>query len=86
MRKRIKKDIKLVGYSTHKINDFEVKAKLHTRSLTVGGSIIKPKSNKTNKIIRCHSIADKMPERFMQIAFKANRADKQREGRRAKRR
>lgn len=41
--------------------------------------------SKGAKIARCQSIADAMPEKFMQIASKANRADRQREERRAKR-
>lgn len=37
------------------------------------------------KIARCQSIADAMPEQFMNIAKRANRTEKQREERRAKR-
>jgi len=37
------------------------------------------------KIARCQSIADALPEQFMNIAKRANRADRQREERRAKR-
>ena len=37
------------------------------------------------KIARCQSIADSLPEQFMNIAKRANRADRQREERRAKR-
>jgi len=41
--------------------------------------------SKGAKIARCQSIADALPEQFMNIAKRANRADKQREERRAKR-
>ena len=41
--------------------------------------------SKGAKIARCQSIADAMPEQFMNIAKRANRADRQREERRAKR-
>lgn len=41
--------------------------------------------SKGAKIARCQSIADALPEQFMNIAKRANRADRQREERRAKR-
>ena len=37
------------------------------------------------KIARCQAITDALPEQFMNIAKRANRADRQREERRAKR-
>ena len=83
------KQEKIAGHSTHSVNGFKVKVKLRTRSYKSKGLTINPKSAKTNKQVRCAAIADRMPNAFMAMAAdarrKENRAEAQRNSRRAKR-
>ena len=80
---------KLRGELTVNIDGFKATTKLRTRSVKTGGAKQSLKSTKTNKIVRCMGIADRMPVTFIRIAEeqtrKENRAEHQRNSRRAKR-
>lgn len=80
---------RLEGTLTVNIDGFKATAKLRTRAVKTGGDMMKAKSTKTNKIIRCSSIADAMPNAFIRMAEDAKRkecrAETQRNERRAKR-
>jgi hypothetical protein len=71
---------KLRGELTVNIDGFKATTKLRTRAVKTGGAKQSPRSAKTNKIVRCMGIADRMPVTFMRIA-----EDCRKEGKRAKR-
>ena len=71
---------KLRGELTVNIDGFQATTKLRTRAVKTGGAKQSPRSAKTNKIVRCMGIADRMPSTFMRIA-----EDFRKEGKRAKR-
>ena len=80
---------KLRGELTVNIDGFKATTKLRTRAVKTGGAKQSPRSAKTNKIVRCMGIADRMPVTFMRIAEdqtrKETRSANQRDSRRAKR-
>jgi|11_taG_2_1085331.scaffolds.fasta_scaffold25371_1 hypothetical protein len=80
---------KLEGTLTVNIDGFKATTKLRKRAVKTGGAKQAPRSAKTNKIVRCMSIADRMPVTFMRMAEEQNRKEtrsaNQREMRRAKR-
>ena len=80
---------RLQGTLTVNIDDFEVTTKLRVRAVKTGGAEQSPRSAKTNKIVRCMGIADRMPVTFMRMAaeqkMKETRSETQRNSRRAKR-
>ena len=80
---------RLEGTITVNIDGFQATGKLRTRAVKTGGDLMKAKSTKTNKIIRCSAIADAMPNTFIRMAENAKRkegrAEAQRNERRAKR-
>jgi hypothetical protein len=80
---------KLQGTLAVNIEGFEVTTKLRARAVKTGGAEQSPRSAKTNKIVRCMGIADRMPVTFMRMAEeqtrKENRSENQRNSRRAKR-
>ena len=71
---------RLQGTLTVNIDDFEVTTKLRVRAVKTGGAEQSPRSAKTNKIVRCMGIADRMPVTFMKMA-----EEYRKEGNRAKR-
>ncbi len=71
---------RLEGTLTVNIDGFQATTKLRTRAVKTGGDQMKAKSTKTNKIIRCSSIADAMPNTFIRMAENARK-----DGKRAKR-
>ena len=73
---------RLSGYVEHE--QWNVQIDQRRRKADADKLSAKGKS-KGAKIARCQSIADALPEQFMNIAKRANRADRQREERRAKR-
>ena len=80
---------RLKGTLTVNIDDFKVTTKLRVRAVKTGGAKQSPRSAKTNKIVRCIGIADRMPVTFMRMAEeqtrKETRSENQRNSRRAKR-
>ena len=71
---------RLEGTLTVNIDGFKATTKLRTRAVKTGGDLMKAKTTKTNKIIRCSAIADAMPNTFMRMAENARK-----DGKRAKR-
>jgi len=65
---------------TVNIDGFQATTKLRTRAVKTGGDLMKAKSTKTNKMIRCSAIADNMPNTFIRMA-----EDARKEGKKAKR-
>lgn len=76
------KSVELDGYVTLKRFEGRVRLKTKTRKVDHSQS---PRSRKTNQTIRCEDIRDRMPDKFMQIAYKAKRSEAQRQARMAKR-
>ncbi len=80
---------KLEGTLTVNIDGFKATTKLRKRSVKTGGAKQAPRSAKTNKIVRCMGIADRIPVTFMRIAEEQTRKEirsaNQRNSRRAKR-
>jgi len=71
---------RLQGTLTVNIDDFKVTTKLRVRAVKTGGAEQSPRSAKSNKIVRCMGIADRMPATFMRMAEESRK-----EGNRAKR-
>lgn len=80
---------RLQGTLTVNIDDFEVTTRLRVRAVKTGGAKQSPRSAKSNKIVRCMGLADRMPVTFMKMAEeqtrKETRSENQRNSRRAKR-